>query len=151
MPTPSDTETPDFYTVGYSGRDIDTFVGALADAGVACLLDIRFNAVSMYKPAFSQRNLAAALNEAGIDYVHMPDLGVPSDIRGKAKVSGRRDDIWDWYDAYVLPRAIRNLDWFFNSTDHPVAMMCTEREPGDCHRRRLADALGRHGLRSADI
>lgn len=81
MPAPED-EAPDFYTVGYSGRDIDSFVAALKDADVACLVDIRFNAVSMYKPAFSRRNLERALCEAGIAYEHMPDLGVPSDIRG---------------------------------------------------------------------
>ena len=144
-------EAPDFYTVGYSGRDIDSFVAALTDAGVACLVDIRFNAVSMYKPAFSRRNLERALGQAGIEYEHWPELGVPSDIRGLAAASGRRDDIWDWYAEHVLPRYVHNLDWFFNSTNHPVALMCTEKDREDCHRHRLAEALERQGLRSADL
>lgn len=144
-------ESPDFYTVGYSGRDIDTFVRALDSAGVACLLDIRFNAVSMYKPAFSRNNLERALKAAGIDYLHMPDLGVPSDIRGLATASGRRSDVWDWYDEHVLPQFSSNLGWFFNSTDHPVALMCVEKNAEDCHRHVLAGALERQGLRSADL
>ena len=150
MPAPED-EAPDFYTVGYSGRDIDSFVAALKEADVACLVDIRFNAVSMYKPAFSRRNLERALCEAGIAYEHMPDLGVPSDIRKLAAAAGRRDDIWDWYAQHVLPRYEHNLDWFFNSTNHPLALMCTEREREDCHRHRLAEALERQGLTSADL
>ena len=148
--TPDD-EAPDFYTVGYSGRDIDTFVEALTTAGVACLLDIRFNAVSQYKPAFSRKNLEGALKSAGIDYVHFPELGVPSDIRGLATASGRRDDIWDWYDEHVLPQFSSNLHWFFNSTNHPVALMCVEKEAEDCHRHVLAGALERQGLISADL
>lgn len=149
--TPTDDQAPDFYTIGYSGKTILVFVEALMDAGVVSLIDVRSNAVSMYKPDFSQRNLARALGEAGIEYIHMPDLGVPSDVRGLAAASGRRDDIWEWYEEHVLPRYARNLDWFFNSANHPVALMCTEKEREDCHRHRLATALERRGLTSADL
>jgi len=142
---------PDFYTVGYQGRDIDGFVTALTQAGVVCLIDIRFNPVSQYKPSFSQRNLAFSLRAAGIEYLHMPELGVPADVRGLARISGRRADIWEWYDRQVVPRFSRNLDWFFNSSDHPVAMMCVERDSKDCHRHRLALALERQGLKSRDL
>lgn len=151
MPAAPTADPPDFYTVGYQGRDIDSFVTALVDAGVACLFDVRFNPVSMYKPAFSRRNLEASLRSAGIDYVHMPDLGVPSDIRGLAEISGRRDDIWDWYAEHVLSRYDWNLGWFFNTSDHPVALMCMERDRIDCHRHRLASVLEKQGLTSRDI
>lgn len=148
---PKVDEAPDFFTIGYSGKTIFSFVHALMQAGVASLIDVRYNAVSMYKPDFSRRNLARALGEAGIEYIHMPDLGVPSDIRGLAEASGRREDIWDWYDENVLPQYSRNLDWFFNSANHPVALMCTEKDRDDCHRHLIADALGRQGLSSADL
>jgi uncharacterized protein (DUF488 family) len=151
LSAPDEDTAPDFYTVGYSGCDIDGFVHRLSSAGVACLIDIRYNAVSMYKPAFSRKNLETSLNEAGIEYLHMPDLGVPSDIRGLATISGRRDDIWDWYEANVLPQYSANLHWFFNSTNHPIALMCVEKDPEDCHRHLLADALERRGLHSADL
>ncbi len=149
---PSAGDESDFYTIGYQGRDIEGFVGALLDAGVVTLVDIRFNPVSQFKPAFSRRNLTRALAAAGIEYVHMRELGVPSEIRRRAKATGCVDDIWRWYDDHVLLRFVsRNLNWFFDGANHPVAMMCVEREPGDCHRHRLADALGRHGLASCDI
>lgn len=142
----------DFYTIGYSGRDIDGFVDALVRAGVRTLLDIRHTPVSMYKPDFSKQNLKRALNERGILYMHDSGLGVPRDIRGRAAGTGTREVIWDWYDAEVVPKfASRNLHWFFNSIEHPVALMCTEIDPTSCHRHRLAVALERQGLRFFDL
>ena len=149
MPPP--TEDADFYTTSYQGRDIDSFVSCLVMAGVETLLDIRFNPVSMYKPSFSRKNLEARLAEEEIEYLHMPQLGVPADVRQQAKASGQRDDIWAWYDEHVLTQFTKNVDWFFNTANHPIAMMCLERDPDDCHRQRLADALERQGLMSRDI
>jgi uncharacterized protein (DUF488 family) len=142
----------DFYTVGYSGREIDGFVALLVAAGVRSLLDIRFTPVSMYKPDFSKRNLERALAEHGIEYIHEPALGVPRDIRGRAVGKANRDTIWLWYDDEVVPRfASRNLHWFFNSIEHPVALMCTEIDPTSCHRHRLALAFGKQGLKFFDL
>ncbi len=149
---PSAGDRTDFYTIGYQGRDIEGFVGALLAAGVVTLVDIRFNPVSQYKPAFSRKNLARALAAVGIEYLHMRDLGVPSHVRRRAKATGCIDEIWGWYDDHVVPRfASRNLNWFFDGANHPVAMMCMERDPEDCHRHRLAGALERQGLASRDI
>ena len=142
----------DFYTVGYSGRDITSFIAALKNAGVRTLLDIRHMPVSMYKPDFSKNNLMRALDDNGIIYVHDPSLGVPRDIRGRAVGQETRDAIWLWYDDQVVPKyASRNLHWFFNSVEHPVALMCTEIDPTSCHRHRLALALERRGLRFFDL
>lgn len=142
----------DFFTIGYSGRTPDVFFEALAAAGVLTLVDVRQNPVSMYKPLFSKRNLAAALAERGIQYVHRPDLGVPRDVRALAMDTGNRQGIWDWYDQEVVPTfAPRNLHYFLNSDDHPIAIMCTELDPTSCHRHRLSVALEARGLRSYDI
>lgn len=142
----------DFYTVGYSGRTIEEFIEALVAADVRTLLDIRFNPVSMYKPAFSKRNLERSLTAHRIAYLHVPDLGVPGDIRGKAAAEASRASIWLWYDDSVVPKfASRNLHWFFNAVEHPVAMMCTEIDPTACHRHRIALALERRGLTFFDL
>ena len=142
----------DFYTIGYSGRASDVFLDTLVAAKVSTLVDVRKNPVSMYKPLFSKRNLAAALCERGIEYLHRPDLGVPRDVRALATETGTLQVIWDWYDQEVVPTfACRNLHQFFNFSDHPVAMMCTELDPTSCHRHRLSVALEGLGLRSYDL
>jgi len=142
----------DFYTVGYSGRDIRSFIAALEAASIVTLIDIRHTPVSMYKPDFSKRNLERHLAESGIEYLHCPDLGVPRDIRSKAVHDSGREAIWEWYDEHVVPTvASRNLHWFFNSAAHPIALMCTEIDPTACHRHRLALAWGRQGLKFFDL
>src|SRR5687767_13406645 len=108
-------ESAHFFTLGYTGRKLDELLSLMAGASVRTLLDIRQNPVSMYRPELSKSNLKAAVEAAGIAYVHAPDLGVPRDIRAKAIESGTRETIWHWYDEHVVgPRFGRNLHWFLN-------------------------------------
>lgn len=142
----------DFYTIGYSGRQPNEVVDALTSAGVCSVLDIRFSPVSMYRPEFSKENLRRLLVLHGIEYYHQPLLGVPRDIRGLAVGAGTRDAIWEWYDRHIVAGYVgRNLNDFFNSVDHPVALLCVEADPTACHRHRLCLALERMGLKSFDL
>jgi uncharacterized protein (DUF488 family) len=141
----------DFFTIGYTGRTIGDFIELLTEAGVSCLVDVRHSAVSPYKPDFSRRNLQTHLSGHGIEYVHLPHLGIPRDVRGYAVGERNRDVLWEWYDANVIQAHLWNLDWFFNSVNHPVALMCTEVDPTSCHRHRIGLALERMGLRGFDL
>lgn len=142
----------DFFTLGYTGRPLDELLGALQAAGVRSVVDIRQYPVSMYRPEVSKGNLARALAKCGIDYVHLPDLGVPRDVRALAIDAGKRDVIWDWYDTNVVePYLGRNLHQFLNGLEHPVALMCVELDPSECHRHRLFLALEEWGLRGFDL
>ena len=58
---------PDLVTIGYESCTIDAVVGALRDAGTKLLIDVRAVPRSR-KPGFSKRQLAAALDQAGIAY-----------------------------------------------------------------------------------
>ena len=144
-------EEADFFTIGYASRTLADFVAALKSAGVSTVVDVRQFAVSMYKPDFSKRNLQTALEAEGIEYVHLPEMGVPREIRGLALGQPDRDRIWEWYDANVAVEYRRNLHTFFNGAEHPVAFLCVELDPTSCHRHRLALALEDHGLRGYDL
>jgi len=79
-------------------------------------------------------------------------LGVPRDVRGKAIETGNRDVIWAWYDENVVPEfAGGNLHTFLNAFEHPVALMCTELDPHECHRHRLSLALEGLGMKGFDL
>lgn len=144
-------KSADFFTVGYSGRRIDDFLKAVIDAGVRCVIDVRHMPVSMYKPDFSKSNLTRHLLKVGVEYLHLPDLGVPRDIRSKSIGHSDRNAIWEWYDQYVVQRFCgHNLHRFFNVAEHPIAFMCTEIDPTSCHRHRLALALEKSGLKGFD-
>lgn len=141
----------DFYTVGYEGRTADQLIKILLDVGIRSLLDIRHNPISMYRPELSKANLQQAIEGAGLCYVHLRQWGVPREIRARAACTGTRDTIWNWYDEYVVgPFFDRNLHLFMN-LEHPVAMMCVEHDPTECHRHRLFLALERQGLRGFDL
>lgn len=144
-------ETADFFTIGYTGRKIDDIIKTLLANGVTTLVDIRYNAISMYRPELSKKNLARLLSEHSIGYVHCPELGVPRDIRAKAIEAGTRDVIWEWYDKSVDAFLRGNLHFFLNGFDHPVALMCTEIDPHECHRHRLSLALEEMGMRGCEI
>ena len=143
---------PDFYTIGYSGRSIFDFLKALRDANVATLVDVRFSPISRFKPEYSKANLKKSVEARGIAYVHKPDWGVPRDIRAFSIGKDTRDDIWDWYDANILPSITKNnLNEFFNSMEHPIALMCVEYDPKECHRHRIFLGLERLGFIGRDL
>jgi uncharacterized protein (DUF488 family) len=145
-------ETADFFTIGYTGRKTEDLIAVLKDHDVCTLVDVRQHAISMYRPELSKRNLGELLSDNGITYVHLPQLGVPRDIRAKAIETGSRGVIWDWYDEHVIASFIgKNLHFFFNAFVHPIALMCTELDPQECHRHRLCLALEHLGLRGFDL
>jgi uncharacterized protein (DUF488 family) len=144
--------TADFFTLGYTGRKTEEIIEVLKAYGVRTLVDIRQNAVSMYRPELSKSNLARLLQENDIHYAHLPKLGVPRDIRAKAIETGTRDVIWDWYDDHVIADFLGgNLHFFLNGFEHPLALMCTEIDPQECHRHRLSLALEQMGMRGFDL
>lgn len=147
-------ERATFFTLGYSGRKTEELIAALVANGVRTLVDIRQNPVSMYRPELSKNNLAKLMEEHGMNYQHLPQLGVPRDIRAMAIETGSRDVIWDWYDEHVIHEFFgisRNLHFFLNCVEHPVALMCTEIDPQECHRHRLSLALESMGMSGFDL
>jgi uncharacterized protein (DUF488 family) len=145
-------EKANFFTIGYTGRTTKELITTLTANGVRTLVDIRQNPISMYRPELSKTNLARLIEEHGMIYAHFPQLGVPRDIRAKAIESGTRDVIWEWYDQHVIaPFLGRNLHYFLNCVEHPVALMCTEIDPQECHRHRLSLALEHMGMTGFDL
>jgi hypothetical protein len=104
----------------------------------------------MYRPELSKGNLARLLDENGIGYTHVPGLGVPRDIRAKAIETGTRDVIWTWYDENVVS-GVLNARSFLDEFEGPIALMCTEMDPRECHRHRLSLALEELGLNGFDL
>ncbi|HWM47939.1 MAG TPA: DUF488 domain-containing protein [Xanthobacteraceae bacterium] len=144
-------ESADFFTLGYEGRTTKDMFDALRAANVQCVIDIRYNPVSMYRPELSKGNLQKGLQDLGLAYFHLRDWGVPRDVRARAIESGTRETIWEWYDQSVVePNFQKNLHRFLNF-GYPVAMLCMECDPTECHRHRIFMALENQGLRGFDL
>jgi len=71
-------------TIGYERATPSTLVAALRAAGVQTLVDVRALANSR-KPGFAKGALSAALQEAGIGYLHLRALGTPAEGRAAVR------------------------------------------------------------------
>ena len=129
------------FTIGYEGTTMDEFLAALKAAGVERLIDVRALPLSR-RPGFSKSPLRAALEEAGIEYVHLKALGTPAEGRSAAR-AGRHADLERIYASQLeLPEAIvQGAQMIELAKEKPSALLCFEREPAHCHRTLLLDAV----------
>ena len=125
------------FTIGYEGTTVADFIGALKEAGVERVIDVRAVPNSR-RPGFSKTPLRNALAEVSIDYVHLRPLGTPADGRAAAR-AGRTADLERIYSAQLdLPEAIVAAEQMRElASEKPSALLCYEREPGGCHRTLL--------------
>lgn len=129
------------FTIGYEGATVDEFLTALKDAGVRRVIDVRALPLSR-RPGFSKSPLRGALEEAGIEYIHLKALGTPADGRSAAR-AGRHADMARIYASQLeLPEAIaQGAQMLALAEEKPSALLCFEREPKHCHRTLLLDAV----------
>jgi uncharacterized protein (DUF488 family) len=129
------------FTIGYEGTTVPEFIGALKQAGVERVIDVRALPLSR-RPGFSKTALRAALGEADIEYVHLKGLGTPADGRAAAR-AGRHADLQRIYSGQLeLPEAIAQSAQMLDlAKEKPSALLCMEREPAHCHRTLLLNAV----------
>jgi uncharacterized protein (DUF488 family) len=128
-----------FFTIGYQQAKPDAVLGELKRAKIDLLVDIRAVAASR-RPGFSKRQLAAALDEAGIAYIHLQKLGTPAEGRQAAR-AGDFEALWRIYDKHIkTPEAQAALGELLAliKSGKRVCLLCYERDPNECHRSRIA-------------
>jgi uncharacterized protein (DUF488 family) len=128
-------------SIGYEKAVLQDVIATLKAAGVATLIDVRDRPISR-RPGFSKRQLAAAIEAAGMRYVHLGALGTPP----KGRLAGRRRE-WDRFWAIVedkLARSEAELDLQQAAEiaeAAPSCLLCYEADWRVCHRRRIAEIL----------
>lgn len=129
------------FTIGYEGSTVGEFIEALRKAGVERVIDVRALPLSR-RPGFSKSPLRAALEEAGIEYVHLKALGTPADGRAAAR-AGKHKELERIYGGQLeLPEAIAQSALMLDlAREKPTALLCMEREPAHCHRTLLLRAV----------
>lgn len=126
------------YTIGYEGVSIDTFIKKLLFHNIRTLVDVRKNAFSM-RPEFCMGALSKALDDAGIRYLHHPEVGIASAKRNELLPDNRREELFEWYERDTLPACrpfVDSMSDIFKTGS--LAFMCYERNPLECHRSHLA-------------
>lgn len=105
------------YSIGYSTRTLPEFLRELERRGITCLIDVRSSPWSRNQP-FNANQIERWSERGGILYRQYGDiLGGMADIR--------LDD----------PAYLAALDRIINAAcREPVAIMCSEGDPAQCHR-----------------
>ena len=142
-------------TIGVYGFTLEEFLRSLREADVRLVLDVRQRR-GVRGPQYAWANskrLQAALEEAGIDYQHHPELAPTTDLRqlqyreddrlgvGKRSREQLAPEYRERYTREILDRA--DLDEVVAELPDvgAGALLCVERDPEACHRSLIADRL----------
>ncbi len=141
---PASQDLP-LFTIGYGARSLDEFIAALKANGIEFLLDVRSSPFSKFKPEFSKEVLQRSLERARIRYLFMGDT-----LGGQPKDPACHSDGKVDYDKVraqpFFQEGIATLRKAFEQ-QRPVALMCSEGRPEQCHRSKLiGEALAAAGI-----
>jgi len=136
--------TPSWFTLGYEGRSLDSYLDAMVRRNISHLVDVRKNALSM-KYGFSKSVLSKTCAHLGINYVHEPDLGIESEDRQHLRSLKDYEALFSRYEQTTLRgdaalRALYRLQTLHGEAPR-IALTCFEKDPDYCHRSRVASAL----------
>jgi uncharacterized protein (DUF488 family) len=128
------------FTAGYEGASIESFIAGLAANGIDCVLDVRELPLSR-KPGFSKTQLAQALQDADIRYVHLRNLGTPKSIRKELKSGSDYETFFNTMDGYLATQR-EALDIAYEHVmNGTCCLMCFERHAERCHRKLVAEKI----------
>ncbi len=129
------------YTLGYEGISLETYINKLIKNNIGLLCDVRKNPFSR-KFGFSCKTLSNLLPKIGIDYVHIPQLGIESNKRQDLDNKESYKKLFDEYKT-TLPDREEALDKVLNLQKkyQRIALTCFEKLHFDCHRHCVSDYL----------
>lgn len=143
------TQCPVF-TVGHSNHSPEAFIKLLQRHNVEEVADVRSAPYSRYIPHFNHEPLNGILENVGIGYTFLGETlgGRPADrscYDADGRVQYERVADTDPFDDGIR-RIIRGTE------ERRLALMCTEKEPLECHRTLLiARTLTERGVAVAHI
>ena len=142
--------TPKVVSIGYEGRTIDEFLYTMIDCRVKAVFDVRKNPFSM-KFGFSKNKLRDYLGKFGIEYVHLPELGIPAEDRKNLSTLEDYNRLFEKYENSLEEKE----EWLEKirgrAEREPVALMCFERDPYYCHRTVIARKIMERGVEVVEV
>ena len=123
------------WTVGHSTHSAPALLSVLQGQRIEVVADVRSQPYSRRNPQFNRESFAAAVREAGLDYLYLgAELGgrplEPEFYDGKGHVR--------YAAVAATPRFVSGLERLLaRSGGQRLAIMCSEEDPARCHRRLL--------------
>jgi uncharacterized protein (DUF488 family) len=125
----------DLFTVGHSNQDLDSLTGLLRTHMVEAVADVRSQPFSQFSPQFNRPVLQPALEDQGFRY-----LFLGRELGGRPEEASFYDDnghvlYWKLARSGPFVEGLANLEELVGIAR--VAILCSEEDPGECHRRLL--------------
>lgn len=130
------------FTIGYEGISLEEYLNRLIRNDVKILIDVRRNPLSQ-KYGFSKKLLSGFCNSLGIDYLHIPEVGIDSSKRRELNNQADYDALFDDYNKTILEETIENQDHILDllKSHKRIALTCFEADTCQCHRTHLAERI----------
>jgi uncharacterized protein (DUF488 family) len=112
------------FTVGYEARTHADLVRRLREAGVQRVVDVRASARSP-RPGSSKGPLGRALETAGLEYRHLPEVGDPFHAEAAADLAG----VLARYREQLAAHPEAEAALAAAVTGAPTALLCAEANP----------------------
>lgn len=128
------------YTLGYEGLDIQTFTTLVKAQDISRVVDLRWTPRSR-KPGFSKKALHQVLAANGIDYIPMPSLGSPRELRQRFYQSRDWHTFADRYTILLQQQGDALAAIGRMASQVTVGLLCFEANARRCHRSLVMEAL----------
>lgn len=140
------------FTIGYEGISLESYLNKLVQNDVRLLVDVRRNPLSM-KFGFSKSLLKRYCESLGIEYIHIPEVGINSDQRQELNTQQDYDALFEVYKKTTL----RETDSYQTkiiellTKYNRIALTCFEADICQCHRKPLAEAIAKNPIFEYDV
>ncbi len=130
------------YTIGYEGITIEKYFNKLLLNDIKVLCDVRRNPLSQ-KVGFSKNQLKSVCEALGITYIHLPQLGIPSEKRQNLVTQKDYDVLFADYETNYLINQGEYIKVIFSllEKNQRIALTCFEASFCQCHRSKVAKAV----------
>jgi uncharacterized protein (DUF488 family) len=130
------------FTIGYEGISLEEYLNKLIQNNVELLVDVRENPISR-KYGFSKTKLSIYCKKINIQYLHLPEAGIPSNYRKTLKSQDDYDKLFLWYRQQYLPQKSEILQTLQSLLlkYKRIALTCFEANIEKCHRKPLSELI----------
>jgi uncharacterized protein (DUF488 family) len=130
------------FTIGYEGISPETYLNRLLINDVKLLVDVRRNPLSM-KYGFSKTQLSKFCESLGIKYMHIPELGIKSELRRQLNTQEDYNRLFKEYHSTTLVATQDLQEHLLDllKKHRRIALTCFEANIHQCHRKHLADSV----------
>jgi uncharacterized protein (DUF488 family) len=134
------------YSIGHGIRKIEDFIFLLKKYNIQYLVDVRSIPYSRFNPQYRQPALKKLLEQAGINYIFMGN-----ELGGRPKDASCYDENGKVSYAKIKEHLFfkQGIERLIKASEQgiPLAMMCSESKPEECHRSKLiAPALEKENI-----